>query len=193
MNRTYVLAGTYKTRPESEGWYIAKKYDIVWEKINLRFNCNYREKDCHYNPNESIFGKVGTLDNFFFYDLKPYDESLENTKDEEVFQKNREDFIKGIENLIKVIKSHSDTTFRVGLQSRNLFGLFYNYFNNFNRLKTDSLKKMARKCRSKYEGRIDINHRINNLDLWKIYNATQMLASRNSDDYESWDYFLDLK
>ncbi|MCH2021956.1 MAG: hypothetical protein MK207_05695 [Saprospiraceae bacterium] len=198
-NINYILVGTYKTKPENKGWYVNDyRYSILWEKINNKFDSKCSHADCEYNTEQSIFGTVNGLNNFFFYDLKTFDYNLKGeTKDIKVFKNNREDFIWGIEQLITEVQSRPKEVFRIGLQGNNTVGLFLNYFNRKERLQKVSLVSLAKDWRHLNFGSIKaIKNCPLNLKVYKIYNLTQ--PARKKEDlnnlfHRTWNDFLNLK
>lgn len=194
MKVKYILVGTYKTKEESKGWYISKRYDVLWKKINARFDGGpYSSKNCYFNLDESIFGKIGNIKDFYFYDLKKFDPNLDGeTKDKKVYKLRSDDFIHGIEKLIQETKSDQETIYRIGLQGNNLVGLFLNYLKNPERLSKVLLPTIAKDYRNQKYGLIKL---YNNIQLYKIYNITQNRRSQKDLDEvfsTTWDEFLNI-
>ena len=195
----YILVGTYKTKPESEGWYVNNsRYRILWEKLNNKFESKYSHHDCVYNSEKNILGEIKGLNNFFFYDLKPYDfDQKGETKDSVVYNNSSEDFISGMFKLLEEVKSRPKEFFRFGLQGNNTVGLLLNYLNTPERLKEVKLSSLAKDWKNINFGRIkDIIKCPVNLQMFKIYNLTQ--PARKKEDLhnlfnKTWDDFLNLK
>jgi hypothetical protein len=186
----YILLGTYKTKPENRGWYINRsQYSILWEKINSKFNTEYTFKDCNY---DGFFGRIGSINNFLFYDIKTFDPSLEGeTDDKFVFEVKKDDFKAGLQKLIEEIKSNPKINYRIGLQGNNVTGLFLNYLHDPKRLDKVKLQTLSRDFKIPF-GKITNVSCPNNIQLFKIYNLTQQ---RKKGDWKvnfhkTWEEFL---
>jgi hypothetical protein len=197
MDSKYLLIGTYKTKPESAGWYVSKRYDILWEKINERFrqNNDVLIKYFNYNSNQSIFGKIVSIDSFYFFDIKPFDKSLlGETRDSEIFNSHRQDFIEGLERLVTEFKNNPNCNYKVGLQGNNSVGLMLNFFNNSERIRRVNLSSLAGDYKDLEFGQIDNKlYPIKNIQLYKVYNLTQPARKKidlNTIFHKSWDAFL---
>jgi hypothetical protein len=186
----YILLGSYKTKPEIQGWYSnQRQYSILWEKINAKFNTEYTFNDCIY---DGFFGRIGSIENFAFYDIKTFDATLNGkTDDTFVFEVKKTDFKAGLYKLIEEIKSNPNMTYRIGLQGNNVSGLFLSYLQNPNRLDNVKLQTLAKDFRIPF-GRITNIVCPENVELFKIYNLTQQRKKENweVDFHRTWDEFL---
>jgi hypothetical protein len=191
----YILVGTYKTNDEKFGWYINdKRYAMLWEKLNEKF----RAVDHKKNSFDGTYGNIEGVSNFHFYDLVKYDNEILTTKDKEVFKipEKRMECIERLRTLINIIEENPNQEYRIGLQGNNSVGLFLNFLEDLDRLKSLSLSTISKDHRHKKFGEILINNpNLQNLKVFKIFNLTQPAPSHKdlaSIFHESWNEFLEI-
>ncbi len=193
MKKVYILVGTYKTQNENNGWYIHKRYSILWDKMGEKFNGSYSHTDCVVSKIQGrIAGKIKGVNNFYFYDIKPHDLSLNGkTKDKEVFKLKRNDFKTGLSILFKEITSNPNTEYHIGLQGNNVVGLFLTHLYEPERIDKVLLGSIAKKYATQFFGYIDNEKLPDNVKLFKIYNLTQ--PKRNNELFhQTWNEFLEI-
>jgi len=135
-NIRWIIVATYKTKPEDEGWYIAREYKSnFWKLVSDRFGINlFSELTKDTFNKKGNYGYIESAPNIIFFDLvKNTGNSFNTTRDEVLYELPdfKKSLIKGLSELDALIEECRIET-RVGLVGRNTAGIFVNSYNDIN-------------------------------------------------------------
>jgi hypothetical protein len=189
----WVIVSMYKTKPESEGWYISEEYKRnFWSILNKKFDKSYSSESTKNTFKEnSKYGFIVVMPNIIFFDLVKYSKNnFKTTKDKELFE--YPDFKislkKGLSELDELIQLNGCET-RVGLLGRNTSGIFLKCQNDSNQIDNSTLNQIKLK---KTEYGLLGNESLvknKNTSFYFLENITSRYYKIHCENMKGWDAF----
>lgn len=180
-NTTWILVNTYKSKPESAGWYTEYENEI-WKDFFKKFNIE---------NNETVFdeakgyGMLKMQPNVLFFDYVKHNAKFSSktigkvkktTSDDVVIEEKLPELLKGVNNLIELIKTFKNTV-RIGFVGQNPYNLFYHIINNSSLITTEHLTWTLLKKRS--YGKQAICNLPSNVEIFFLENISSSRLGRN--------------
>jgi len=189
----WIIVAMYKTKPESEGWYIGDEYHRnFWKIFNEKFHKEFCSKSTKIKIKANCkYGYIEEMPNIIFFDLvKNSENEFTTTKDKELFEnsKFKTSLKDGLSELINLINSEDCET-RVGLVGRNTAGIFLKGQNDSNQIDNSTLHQIKLK---KTEYGLLGNESLlnnNNTSFYFLENITSRYYKIHYEQMKGWEAF----
>jgi hypothetical protein len=182
----WFVVGTYKTKPECEGWYVNHQ-KVFWNVLNNNLKKNFSKNDTFYDQKWDI-GRVKNFNNILFYDLLRNSDNnhFRNDKnkifeDHKLFKYKylREKMVERTKYFAKeILPSFSQIDFcRIGFVGHNAWGIIKNYLsgNADYILDEPNIKNVSSNEEYGAQGNLGFS----NCEFYHLYNFTQRNAKKN--------------
>jgi hypothetical protein len=181
----WVIVGTYKTRPEENGWYISDNAfkPLLWDRMPFETN-----QKTEYLPDLEI-GRLIDCPNVMFFDLAKFDITLQSTLDDEVLKKKYEDLILGTFRLKSIIQylERNYHQVRIGFVGKNAYSFFHHAKNET--LPTQIPRDWRNLKIKQGYGEVVMDGNNSNVKYYLLENITSRFYKTRISNLEGWQLF----
>jgi hypothetical protein len=181
----WVIVGTYKTRPEENGWYISDNAfkQLLWDRMPFE-----TDQKTAYLPDLEI-GRLIDSPNVMFFDLAKFDQTLQSTLDDEVLKKKYKDLIVGTFRLKSIIQDleKNYNQVRIGFVGKNAYSFFHHAKNETLPTQNPSNWKKL-KIKQSY-GEVLMDGTKSNVKYYLLENITSRFYKTTMSNLEGWLMF----